>query len=47
MNYAYEPVNSVPMIRDESITNAVKQSIGRLGFRNLKVHDVRNELKQM
>ena len=35
------------MIRDEGIANAVKESIGRLGFRSLKVPDVQNELRQM
>lgn len=47
MSYAYQPVSSQPMIRDDRIINAVKESIQRLGLQSLKVKDVQSEMMQM
>ena len=45
MSHAHEQVDSVQMIRYKGIANAVKESIGRLGFHNLNVHDIQDELR--
>ena len=47
MSYAYQPVSSRPMIRDERTITAVKESIQRLGLQRLKVKDVHSDLMRM